>query len=401
MKRNASSPKPKYPGSSMKGYLTAKGKYSQDGSITTLFFIAFTFLFLMLLFIPFSFSRMSRNVSQPRALNSIYKEQRSTKPKIVLVPELGLANRLRTMKSFQVFKECSDLSHYQIETYINWPVTFDLSAGYTDIFESPFINPISNDEIFNSKSVILTHTNSESITEQLLTETFNRSILEINEILENNKMQEINIRRLLKKYKYHDYIVLASAWGTRSVRDRLVHCSVRKEQKLEQDFLQSITFHPVLQNEARLFDSIVKEAHSSGGRVISVHVRLTDSVRGVWADRMSTAEETLEAVKKVSKRRDKIFLATDDPSVISIFKKEFGKKLIQTKRLGNLERNSLEGIRQGLIDLIRLSKGDIIIGNHGYSSFTRLAGDLAGKPISDLVCLYRKDFASLVGRNYT
>ena len=89
-------------------------------------------------------------------------------------------------------------------------------------------------------------------------------------------------------------------------------------------------------------------------------------------------ENFINEVKKYENY--KFFLATDSDEVKKIMKEHFKNKIFTYNRKNNLcdkngnqiNRNTLDGIQDDLVELYLLSKNNIFIGSHS-SSFTEVA----------------------------
>ena len=91
--------------------------------------------------------------------------------KIVVVPILGLGNRINTLRMLAVTLQCSDLISLDFELLIHWPKNEDCNADYYKLFKSP-IMPILNttlmqERIQSDKYIVLTHTGKYATYEKL------------------------------------------------------------------------------------------------------------------------------------------------------------------------------------------------------------------------------------------
>lgn len=116
-------------------------------------------------------------------------------------------------------------------------------------------------------------------------------------------------------------------------------------------------------------------------KTISVHIR-TWPVKSWSSDvKRSKYVKLNKFINEMKKYKDhNFFLATDSDDVKKIMKTHFKNKIITYNRKNNLcdengnivNRNTINGIQDDLVELYLLSKNNIIIGSHS-SSFTEVA----------------------------
>lgn len=110
---------------------------------------------------------------------------------------------------------------------------------------------------------------------------------------------------------------------------------------------------------------------------IGVHIRRTDN--GPAISKSSTQAFLSSMEKELALHPDTMFyLATDDMQEEAALRKAFPAKIISNETR-NLSRDSIDGIKDALLDLMCLSRTDKIIGSY-FSSFTDIAADLRGIP---------------------
>jgi hypothetical protein len=121
-------------------------------------------------------------------------------------------------------------------------------------------------------------------------------------------------------------------------------------------------------------------------KTISVHIR-SWPVKSWELDIKRSKKVKLEKFINEMKKYENynFFLATDSDEVKKIMKEHFKNKIFTYNRKNNLcdkngnqiNRNTIEGIQDDLVELYLLSKNNIIIGSHS-SSFTEVAWYLGG-----------------------
>ncbi|MCI8599056.1 MAG: hypothetical protein HFJ10_11570 [Lachnospiraceae bacterium] len=139
-------------------------------------------------------------------------------------------------------------------------------------------------------------------------------------------------------------------------------------------FYPSQDYHfyvPVNELQARI-DSITS---SFGERCVGVHIRRTDNAVSMGK---STTEQFLTLMRKELEEMPKtrFFLATDDKEEEALLRETFPGKILSNEER-TLNRNSVKGIQDALLDLFCLSLTDKLIGSY-WSSFTDIAADMRG-----------------------
>lgn len=110
-------------------------------------------------------------------------------------------------------------------------------------------------------------------------------------------------------------------------------------------------------------------------RCVGVHIRRTDNAVSMGK---STTEQFLAEMKKELEAHPetRFFLATDDQSEEELLRREFPGKIISNQNR-TIDRNSVEGMHDALLDLYCLAATDKLIGSY-WSSFTDIAADMRG-----------------------
>ena len=126
---------------------------------------------------------------------------------------------------------------------------------------------------------------------------------------------------------------------------------------------------PALQKR---IDSFTKEF---APRCVGVHIRRTDNAVSMGK---STTEQFIAEMKKelAEHPESRFFLATDDQSEEDLLRREFPGKIISNQSR-TIDRNSVEGMHDALLDLYCLAATDKLIGSY-WSSFTDIAADMRG-----------------------
>ena len=133
-------------------------------------------------------------------------------------------------------------------------------------------------------------------------------------------------------------------------------------------------------------NKIIKYSKKFNDKTISVHIRSWSSKNNSLEVKRSKYVKLEKFINEMKKYENyNFFLATDSDEVKKLMKNHFKNKILTYDRKNNLcdtngnqvNRNSIEGIKDDLIELYLLSKNNIIIGSHS-STFTEVAWYLGG-----------------------
>lgn len=144
----------------------------------------------------------------------------------------------------------------------------------------------------------------------------------------------------------------------------------------EEHFYPCHDYSPFLP-EKELSAKIDSKKEDLGEHAVGVHIRRTDNMPSIGK---SSTPDFIDAMdKELSRNPDIMFyLATDDLSEEEVLRERFPGKIISNEAR-NLSRDSVEGIRDAMIDLYCLASTSKIIGSF-FSSFTDIAADMKGIP---------------------
>lgn len=144
----------------------------------------------------------------------------------------------------------------------------------------------------------------------------------------------------------------------------------------EEHFYPCHDYSPFLP-EKELSARIDSKKNELGEHAVGVHIRRTDNMPSIGK---SSTPDFIDAMnKELSRNPDTMFyLATDDLSEEEALRERFPGKIISNEER-NLSRDSVEGIRDAMIDLYCLASTSKIIGSY-FSSFTDIAADMRGIP---------------------
>jgi hypothetical protein len=252
----------------------------------------------------------------------------NTKQTLYLEPSGGLGNRMRAIASAYAFA-----MKHKIPLIVLWKCDSGLNCKYHKLFK--------------------------------ITDTF--LIKEVNRI----QLSYIKIRNILVKGKYDKK-------GT-SKRIDYYEEILNSGKSL---YLKSYNqFYPPLSfNVLKPIDELVNEARTilpqNMDNIIGIHIRRGDNFESISNQPLNWFIENIQNQILLSK--DIMFyLSTDSYDVEKELLKKFPNKII-TQNHSNYSRNSEDGIREALIDLICLSKCKLIFGSY-YSSFSTVASEWGNK----------------------
>ena len=129
-------------------------------------------------------------------------------------------------------------------------------------------------------------------------------------------------------------------------------------------------------------EKIDKRCAAFTSHTIGVHVRRTDNVLSINESPIELFYKHIDADIKLFPDTN-IYLATDSEEVKNCFRERYNSILITSD--SEADRNSVAGIRDGMVDLYSLSRTSKIYGSFG-SSFSELASDISGT----LLCIVRR-----------
>lgn len=270
---------------------------------------------------------------------------------ILIQTSEGIANRLRVIASG--LSLARDLNKKLV---IIWPISLNLNCGYLDLFIPP------QEFIIIEKSItskFLLYKNSNNLLRKLLYNIYS-FVFSYNFILLNSeipeKVWELPSNRLSKKN---------------------IQCNVKNIfiSTSEEFYENSYAFYTKIIKPIdfiqKKIDLIIKEISQP---FIGLHIRRTDHLEST---EISRTELFIEVIKQelIKVSNVMFYLSTDSLIEAKKIINLFGSNRIYYNEGKNLQRNSLEGIQQALIDLIILSKSYKIYGSY-RSSFSELASTI-------------------------
>lgn len=261
--------------------------------------------------------------------------------RITIVPVSGLGNRMRVVVSAAKVAKLTK-THIRIA----WQSSWDCRALFEDLFEMP--------EIPYIRIVKGNVWDSPATKDNLFLPMLYRKFLYNKEWRCFRPSESNNLQTLISKGGsfYMDSCYALGSYQPEEVNRLFIPNALLKEQ-------------------------IEKVTASFPPAIAGVHIRRKDNRTAIKNSPLPVFRKTLDKWMD-SGKADSIFLCTDDDNVRDYFKKAYGRHL-QTRNVC-LDRNSLQGIQDAVVDLWCLSKTKRILGSY-YSSFSDTAAELSGIPL--------------------
>lgn len=110
---------------------------------------------------------------------------------------------------------------------------------------------------------------------------------------------------------------------------------------------------------------------------VGMHIRRTDSVKSIELSPLNLYEDKMSEL--ISQNiNQKVYIATDDPSIENHFKNSYPENVIIYKK--TFGRDTLEGIEDAVVELFLLSRTSRIFGSY-YSSYSEMASKFGQIPL--------------------
>ena len=131
--------------------------------------------------------------------------------------------------------------------------------------------------------------------------------------------------------------------------------------------------------KAALRARVGEAADALGPDRVGVHVRRSDNVRS-WA--RSPLSAFLAAMRAELARRPstRFFLATDSEDVRTALRALFGPDRVRCAGRGAVDRDTVDGLEDAVVDLWGLANTDLVLGSY-WSSFSEAAARIGGVPL--------------------
>ena len=157
-----------------------------------------------------------------------------------------------------------------------------------------------------------------------------------------------------------------------------------KQWKLSHNYIYMASFNQFYQPSYKLSDIFIPNNEiqqkieiacvSHSAHTIGIHIRRGDHKIAIQKSPICLF---IEAMEKAIEQEEKtnFYLATDSESDKKLLTEKFGNRIITSPYPA--ERNSIEGMKNAVVDLYALSRTHTILGSY-YSSFSEIAAELGG-----------------------
>lgn len=261
----------------------------------------------------------------------------------MLKPIGGLGNRLYAMASGREFA-----MNQGRNLTIFWPLRWELNARFTDYWETNGFNIVYIDE-YNAPWRWL---NKPRVVERMLSASA--------EVISDSAMYRI--RDEIGGYDFENY--LQKYVNTRKLFiETCFNFYPKRSVGLDKIFFPK----PIIVNIVNHWLTINKDDF------IGLHIRRTDHANSI----ASSPNELFSQIIELNPQK-KFFLCTDDIETENYFKNKYPNKILTFSK--NKARNSNSGMLEAIIDLILLSKSEIIYGSFN-STFSSFAADYGNKKL--------------------
>ena len=259
---------------------------------------------------------------------------------ITIVPTGGLANRMRVVVSaLHIADEKTKNVH------IVWHATKECNARWEDLFL-----PFQKENVILSEGM---RKNSIASKRNLWLPKLCRS-RDYDKQIECYNPSEMPIETLCDKY---DALYISTCYAL---------CDYDSGQL-------SKIFYP----KEELQKNIANVTSLFAEHTLGVHIRRKDNKQAIMHSPLSDFHHRMD--KYLAEYPDaKIFLCTDDASVKRHFRQIFKERMITTD--AELQRNTLTGMQDAVVDLWCLAATSLVVGSY-YSSFSDTATELGGQPL--------------------
>jgi len=272
------------------------------------------------------------------------------KKRIIIKPRAGLANRMRLISSCLFLR-----NDFHVNISMIWEVNSGLNAQYHQLFELnqdiELIKKWSKFNLILSRKGLLSNKIKFIV---FLTKLWNSFIIKL--IGVDYCLYDDDLR------KGYDYV-------RNIIESKEVVFIYSCEEFV--DYQQGIrSFEPISSIRENIKNTSVKFDDNTVG----IHIRRTDNSASINKSPDYLFENKIEYFLQKN-NNIKFFLATDDPSVEYHFLSKYPDNIIlYPKTYG---RNSLQGIKDALVELCLLSKTSIIFGSF-WSSYSEMASRIGG-----------------------
>lgn len=273
------------------------------------------------------------------------------KIKLILKPRAGLGNRMRAISSYIHLKNELDA-----RLFVIWEPDKGLNAHYRDLFEpNPHFTLLDSYPKYKFLITRYRLTGRKLFLIGPLVRLYNNFVKKIIKVdylifdIDTRKGYD-HIKSICKEHK----TIFINTGG-----------SITDDSEGLRSFVPTIRIRNIIEEKLKYFN----------GTMIGMHIRRTDHKRSIENSPRILFEQKIEYYLNKYHNNVYFFLATDDPQIESFLQKKYGKNMVTySKTFG---RDSLEGVRDAVVDLYLLSKTSKIYGSF-WSSYSTIAAKISG-----------------------
>lgn len=268
---------------------------------------------------------------------------------ITFIPVGGLANRMRSIASVITLAQQT-----QSHVYIKWFQDWALHASFYKLFE-----PINKSFVTLKDASLFDHL-----------------------CIDRPRNKNLYIPRLYQSIIFGDAIYERAFYSLIQQNFNFAQWVEKKQHVYMASYSTFIPYPETLIRELfipikKIQQDLLRRSLDFQESVIGVHIRRTDNTASIENSPLSLFYKKLDADID-NNPASQIYLATDSEEVKQEMKQRYGKRLISSDRPAN--RNSLEGIQDGILDMYTLAHTKKIYGSF-QSSFSEMAAQIGNIPL--------------------
>ena len=290
---------------------------------------------------------------------------------LVVSTKNGLCNRLRSIASGYVLAQ-----HYDRSFKVLWTQEGSYSVGYTswnDLFDSPPLDLM--DEFPKNGAFFGKKEGGEPL------ELFHLPLVVEKDLVHDGDVQAYGRLRGCRRPGSEVWIDIPSSFS--QVTLQAIQNIRPSEMSAYEFYNKKREFYKLLIPKRPILEEIDRFAKNFTEKTIGVHIRAGDLLENRWKKKEPSYLNFEIMMRKCLKedRETIFFLCSDSYEVISYFKRSFPRRILtydQNRfKQDKIERFSVDGTKNALIELFLLSKTKKLIGTK-FSSFSYEAATLGG-----------------------
>lgn len=274
--------------------------------------------------------------------------------KIILSPTGGLANRMRSIISATVLSR-----KLNRECKVVWALNNELNCRYDDLFETTSVTPaVENISSFRDLFFYADPRKKNMYMARLF--QAGQYALKLSD--EIGLSQYIDNPSMLEK-------VVDNAKGDVLIRSGIVFYDFDPD-----------TYRSVFVPKLHIIEAARSRVDYGDNRFIGLHIRRTDNIVSTRNSPLRLFIEAMD-MEIADDSSVRFYLATDDQSVKRELVDKYGDRIVTS--YGPINRNTSDGIKEALTEIIALSYCSKIYGSY-WSSFSEAAAIISGKSFIQL-----------------